>query len=221
MLPRLDLIHLLLAHLKEALVPNGARLDDLRDPRPELPLGAHRVPLGEAVEEAHVHEDYGRLVEGAHEVLAHRGVDGGLAADTGVDHGEEGGGHLDKGHTPHVCARDKASQVPHHTPPEGDTARVSVELVLQHEVLNLLLDLPVLGRLPAGHDLDEERLACRLELGDKHLAVDGVDILVGYKAVHKGRHPLDKLVHEVILKGVLEADDRLPSHRDLIERGSH
>ncbi len=75
----LYLLDALLAELEEGRVPDGARLNDLRDARAELPLRARGLALREAVEEAHVHEDDGGLVEGAHEVLAVGRVDGRLA----------------------------------------------------------------------------------------------------------------------------------------------
>ena len=75
----LNLLDLLLADLEERLVPDGARFDDLGDAGPKLALCASGLALREAVQEFHVHEDDGRLVEGSDEVLPVGRVDRGLA----------------------------------------------------------------------------------------------------------------------------------------------
>mmetsp|Transcript_15065 Transcript_15065/g.37687 ORF Transcript_15065/g.37687 Transcript_15065/m.37687 type:complete len:235 (-) Transcript_15065:71-775(-) len=198
MLPRLDLIHLLLAHLKQALIPNGPRLDNLGNASPKLPLRPRGVPPRETVQEGHVHKHHGRLVEGSDEVLAHRGVDGSLPPYARIHHGKEGGRDLDKGDATHVGACDVASQVSNDAPAESNAARVAVELVLEHKVFDLLLDLPVLCRLSARNNLYKQRLACCSKLRDKLFAIDSIDILIRYQAVHERRHPPDKLVYEVI-----------------------
>ena len=60
-----------------------------------LPKSAAVLAWGQRLEHLGVAQDGRRLPEGAHQVLALRKVDPGLAADGGVDLGEEGGGRGD------------------------------------------------------------------------------------------------------------------------------
>src|SRR3546814_6367252 len=50
-------------------------------------------------------------LEGADQVLAGVGVDPGLAADRGVDHGQQCGGHVHDRDAPHPGGGDKAGEV--------------------------------------------------------------------------------------------------------------
>ena len=64
---------------EEPGVGDQRRLDDLREPCPQLPVRQRRERVG-------VGDDGRRLVEGADQVLAARMIDAGLAADGGVHH---------------------------------------------------------------------------------------------------------------------------------------
>ena len=63
-----------------------------------------------------VNDHYPGLVKGAQEVFPFGQVDGGLAPDGGVHHGQQGGGHLDEGQPPHPDGGQKAGEVPHYAP---------------------------------------------------------------------------------------------------------
>ncbi len=76
-----------LQQVEDRRVGDEAALDHLGQPGPVVPR-RQRGQRGQVAEHA------GRRVEGADQVFAGRGVDGGLAADRGVDHAEQGGGQV-------------------------------------------------------------------------------------------------------------------------------
>ena len=79
--------------LEDALVADEPALDDLRE-------AGGDVARRQCLDGLEVSDDGERLVEGAHEILALRDVDAGLAADRGVDHGEHRRRRLNDADTP-------------------------------------------------------------------------------------------------------------------------
>ena len=75
---------------------------------------------GEGAEEVGVDVDGEGLVEAADEVFSGREIDAGLAADGGVDLGEEGAGDLDEGNSAHVDGGEEAGDVADDSATEGE-----------------------------------------------------------------------------------------------------
>ncbi len=94
-------------------VGDEAALEDLAEPRDEL-------LAGQRLEQGQVADDPGGLVEGADEVLAGAGVDPGLAADRGVDHGQQRGRHVDDADAAGPGGRHEAAEVGGGTAADGD-----------------------------------------------------------------------------------------------------
>ena len=55
------------------------------------------------------------------------GVHAGLAADRGIEHGEQGGGHLEVGHAAHVGRGDESREVARDAAAERHDAAVAAE----------------------------------------------------------------------------------------------
>ena len=220
-LAALDHLNPLLADLKEGSIPNGSRFDDFGNTCLELPLRPLWVAPAEPVQEAHVHEDYCRLVKCPDEVFAVVSVHSRFAADRCVHHGQEGCGQLDKGHTPHEGGRDVARQVADDAAAKCDAARVPVHLVLEHKILDLLLDAAVFGGLSRRKDHVEERLARGLELGEELLAVEREHILVGDEHVNVRGHAPHELLTQRAIQRVVEAHHRGVANGDFVWNTRH
>ena len=125
-------------------VPDKPGLDDLRQT-------VQALPGGEGGQKLRVDDHQAGLMEGPQEVFAFGEIDGGFAADAGVHHGEQRGGHLHQGNAPHVNRGQKARDIPHHPAPQRDEAGAPVG-ALGQEFFGQPLDYaPVLGPLPPGH----------------------------------------------------------------------
>ena len=81
---------------------------------------------GRVREEVGVGEDGLRMVEAADEIFSGGEVDAGLAADGGVDLGEEGGGDLHVADAAHVDGGEEAGDVADDAAAEGEEERVAV-----------------------------------------------------------------------------------------------
>ena len=76
-----------LDQVEDHRVGDETRLDDFGHAR-------HKLVARQRFQRRDVDEHGGRLMERTDQVLARIGVDSGLAADRGVDHAEQGGGHV-------------------------------------------------------------------------------------------------------------------------------
>ena len=94
----------LLDQLQDLRVGDESGLDDLGEPA-DVVVDRQRVQRGQVAQHP------GRGVEGADEVLALGGVDAGLAADGGVDHGEHGRGDGDPAHAAQPGRGDESGEV--------------------------------------------------------------------------------------------------------------
>ena len=94
----------LLDEAQDLRVGDEAALDHLGQPGPD-------VTRREGVEEGQVAQHRARLVEGAHQVLARRQVDAGLAAHRGVDHGQHRRGDADVADPAQPRGRDEPGEV--------------------------------------------------------------------------------------------------------------
>ena len=68
-----------------------------------------------------------RLVEGADQVLAARGVDAGLAADAGIHLGQQGGRDLHEGQAAQRGGGGEAGEVADHAAAERDHRRAALD----------------------------------------------------------------------------------------------
>ncbi len=154
-----------------------------------LPLAAAQLAIRQGLEGGRVGQHRPRRVEGAHRVLGHRQVGGGLAADGGVDHGEQRGGDGDPGDAAHEGGRqeaagvgDRAAAQGHHQAPPG-----AAGLEQGHRrPLQLGQGLPL---LPVGQQVGDGQRRRRLHLGRDLGAERGREHLA---AAHQG-HAIDAL----------------------------
>src|SRR6185436_15647001 len=112
---------------KISVVRDYAMLDNLCNSRTQFPKWKSGKDL-------RVNHDGGRKMKSAHQILPGEGVDPRLAADRGVDHCHQGGGHLDNRDAPHESGSDEARQVAHDTPSEGDDGGVPTVAFGEHLV---------------------------------------------------------------------------------------
>ena len=114
-----DCVGVLLHVAEELCVVDDSGLDGL------LKSGA-KLCWGEGAEDVGVGEDGLRMVEASDEIFPCEEVDAGLAADGGVDLGEEGGGELDVGDAAHVDGGEEAGDVADDSATEGEQEAVAV-----------------------------------------------------------------------------------------------
>ena len=84
-----------------------------------LPQPAAVLPGGQGAQQLDVAQHRRRLPERPHQVLALGQVDARLAPDGGVDHAQEGGGHVHHRHPPVVDGGGEAGGVGDHAPAHG------------------------------------------------------------------------------------------------------
>ena len=147
-------------------VGDDAVLDHLGKP-------AAQHVLGERVEHLGVDHHGRRIMEGADEVLAEGGVDGGLAAHRGIDHRQQGGGHLHDGESAHEGGGHEAGEVTDHTAADGDDRGIASSTPLQQGVGEFGPGGPRFHLLSGGHG--EQAGAVGRELGDDRVGVQGGD----------------------------------------------
>ncbi len=81
----------------------------------------------QCAQRAHLGEHGLRLLERAHQILALGQVHAGLAADAGVDHGQQRGGTLNQAYAPHIRCRDKAGDVSDDAAPQGHNGAGAIQ----------------------------------------------------------------------------------------------
>jgi hypothetical protein len=157
-----------------------------------------------------VDKDKRRLVEGADEILALWRVDGRLAADGAVDHGEQRRGHLHVAHAAHERGSDEAAEVADDAAAEGDDDGVARDALRQHPVLQLGLCRAALAALARR---DGAREDARGAAGGTQLGVQRIEqrgrmqrgkARVGQQDVGAAGHLLDEHVGDV--RGEVEAE---------------
>ena len=94
----------------------------------------------------------GRLREGAYEVLTCGKVHARLAADRGVDHGEQRRRRLHHSDAAHEGRRGKSGEIAHYPAAERYDSAVAAELQARHRFPNLARELDRLRFLPCGDD---------------------------------------------------------------------
>ena len=136
-----------------------------------------------------VHDDQPGLPEGAHDVFGVFKVDGGFAADGGIDLGQRGGGQVDEVDAPHIAGRRKAGQISHHAAAHGHYGVAAAEALFQHGVQQLPPYLQAFAVLALGH---------RDDIGMGALGGRLLHILHRHTAVGDHQHlavQMDQLVH--------------------------
>ena len=118
-----DIRAVLLKPRKEVRVTDDAVLDDLTEPRCNL-------PRGQRPQQIQIHKDGIGLIERADEVLAERMVDGDLAADTGIYLREEARRHLNERNAAHIARRNEARKVADHAAAKCNDRRLPIEAQL-------------------------------------------------------------------------------------------
>ena len=136
---------------QEVGVPDEPVLDALRQ-------AAAKVPGLERLEQVGIDHHHRRLPEGPDEVLARhpggkRQVDAGLAADRGIDHRQQRGGHLHERQPTEIGRRGEARQVAGHPPADGHHRAAALHPHGHHRVVQPPYRRQVLARLLGG-DLD-------------------------------------------------------------------
>ncbi len=172
----------------DARLGGAARRDRLQ---PRRPAGEHRAPVAfepseevavadqavfghlgvagaelaraQRVEDAGVGEHQRRLVEGADEVLAERRVDRRLAADAGIDLGEQGRRDLDEAHAAPQARRAEAGEIADDAAAERDDEVAPLDPRLDQRVADPREFGVGLGRFARRADDDRGRQPGRLE----------------------------------------------------------
>jgi len=135
-----DQIGVLLESSELCLIPEGGSLDDFSHT-------VDNLSLGQSLEELEVNVDALGLPESTDQVLAQRSIDGSLATNGRVNHGQEGGRDLNEADTAHVCSSNEANHVANNTAAQGDNNAVSSDTLREHPVLDGGLGRSALGAL--------------------------------------------------------------------------
>ena len=106
---------------------------------------------GQGLERRQIAQHGRRLMERADQVLARLGVDRGLAADGGIDHGQQGGRHVDHPHPAQPGRRDEPGEVGDGTAAEPDHQVVAGESDLAEHRPGVGRDRQILGVFAVGH----------------------------------------------------------------------
>ena len=144
---------------EDALVAEERVLDALAQRCPSLTRGQRR-------QERDVEHDGRRLVEGADEVLALGQVQAGLAADRGVDLGEQRRRQLDEWHAAQPGRGQEAGRVAQRAAATGDDRLAAFHAargeLTERRLVRTDRLCPLAARQEEGHDLDRPRRRDRL-----------------------------------------------------------
>ena len=105
-------------------------LDHLGHASPEL-------PLRQGCEGGWIDQHQPGLMEGSDQVLAAGVVHARFAADGGIHHRQQGGGHLHNGDAPQPGGGGKAGHIPHHATTEGNDQGAPFEFLAEGGIMNL------------------------------------------------------------------------------------
>ena len=166
--------------VKVGCVGDDAVLDHLGEP-------AAQHVVRKRGQQLRVDDDGRRVMKRADEVLANGRIDGGFAADRGVNHGEQRGRHLHDGETAHEGGGHESGQVADDATPHGDDGGIASGAPFQQGVGEFG---PAVARFLLLTRRDGEQ-ACAIgrELGRNRFSVQARDGAVaddGY-AMRRGR----------------------------------
>ena len=113
----------------------------------DLGIARRQFAARQRLEQGRVGEDGDRLMEGADEILAVLRIDAGLAADRGIDLGEERGRDLDEADAAAEDCRGKTGQIADDTAAKGDDAVAALDRGGEQAVADLGELAEALGRL--------------------------------------------------------------------------
>jgi len=86
------------------------------------------------IKDLRVYKNCGWGVENSDQILPREGIYGCFSTDGGIDHGDQGGGHLDHRNSAHESAGDKPRQITNDTTSKSDDRRVSTVSFGEHLV---------------------------------------------------------------------------------------
>src|SRR5207244_3465016 len=115
---------------EEIRIENDAVFDDFRK-------AAAVVAVGQGVKSRDVDPDADRLMENADHVLGVRMVDGYLAADRAIDHGQERGRNHEEGQAARIGGGNEAGQVANDAAANGDDERLAVGGQINQAIVKL------------------------------------------------------------------------------------
>ena len=118
----------------------------------DLPAAAGPFARGQRGERLGRGAHVGRLHEGAYEVLTCGKVHARLAADRGVDHGEQRRRRLHHSDAAHEGRRGESGEIAHYPAAKRCNSAVATKLQARHRFPNLARDLDRLRFLPRGDD---------------------------------------------------------------------
>jgi hypothetical protein len=136
---------------------------------------AAKLSLREGLQKFRVDEDGSGVAEHADDVLDMVEIYAYLAADGGVCHGEQAGGHLHEADSPQVSCRTESAQVAHNPASQTNQQGAAVETQAHHFLPDVLAGFQVLVCLSGGN-LDDGR---RGEPGGKQRQAVAPGMLIG------------------------------------------
>ncbi len=144
-------------------------------------LGVSRAQLaqGQRIERVRIGEHQRWLVKGADQVLARRGIDCGLAADTGIDLREQRRGELDKAAAALEDRRGKPGQVADDAPAERQDMIAAFDVLGQEPVSGRGDLRPAFACLARGKDVPARLMPGGAQRGFDRAAPRRADVAVG------------------------------------------
>ena len=167
---------------KQLRVSNQTRLDGPRQ-------AVDKVAAGQRCQGIKIHQHHLGLPESANNVFGFAQVNGGFAANGGIDLGKGGGGAVDKINAAHIRCRAEPAQIPHNAAAHGDQQILAVHAERQHGLQHLAIHFQAFAGFALGHSvhhsigaLGQHGLGILLRHAgirqDKHLAVGNIGKLV-------------------------------------------
>ena len=168
---------------KEGLVPDAAVLD-------HLPQAVPPDLIAEGAQGVRVQDHQPGLIESPHQVFALGQVHGHLAPHGGIHLGQQGGGHLHKGHAPQKGSRRQPGQVAHDPAAQGDYRVPAGEPRLAQEVIDLAQGGQGFGGFPGGEGEGGAGQARALEALLQPAQVQRAHLIVGDNGAAAGAQGL-------------------------------
>ena len=122
-----------------------------------------QMPVREGTQECRVDDHRARLREGADQVLPAWVVDPGLAADGGIGHGQERGGHVDEGDPAEAGGGGEPGEVGDHAATEADDEIGTLDAVADEAVVDERDGCERLVLFAGGDSEFERREGCGFE----------------------------------------------------------
>ena len=144
----------------------------------DLRAAAAVFPLRQRVQYVAVADHERRLPEGPGLIFAAVEVDGGLAADGRIDHGQQRRWQLDEADATQIRCGGEARQIPHHATAERDDNVRPRDAVFTQKVQDLSVDRQIFRAFAVRKYEGDDAEACPLQRGGGSLAIEGEDTVV-------------------------------------------